>query len=295
VCLADYDLAQVEVLPPVIAYRVGKHKAPVHHLVNQVAQFADTGTEVWLTGAKDEGIKTYIGKACEVLGGKPTVNRGRAGAQLARIRCGPHRGPPLPDDDYARLRLAVSEGERQFLSKPGIYGWRKVDEGSRLLAGLLPDAIAGLRPEGSKPLQVLDLGCGYGYLAIRAATAIAPAPRVTATDSNLAAVIACRANFERFGLCGEVVLDDAAAGIDSRFDLVVCNPPFHRGFETSSGQTDKFIGAAATHLRRRGLALFVVNRFIPLPRAAASVGLDSELLVEQAGFRVYALRPQEVA
>jgi len=79
----------------------------------------------------------------------------------------------LPDDDYTQLRGVKVTPELSVQTKPGIFGWRKEDPGSALLA-----SVADI-PGGA---SVLDLGCGYGYLAIRAAQR--GAGRVWATDSN---------------------------------------------------------------------------------------------------------------
>ena len=44
----------------------------------------------------------------------------------------------------------------RWLSRPGIFSWDRIDDGSALLARHLPDDLAG---------HVADFGCGWGYLA----------------------------------------------------------------------------------------------------------------------------------
>jgi ubiquinone/menaquinone biosynthesis C-methylase UbiE len=76
--------------------------------------------------------------------------------------------------------------------------------------------------------QVLDLGCGTGTLAIRAATAI-PTARVTGLDADPAILERARAKASRAGV--EIHLDHGLAGEmpyeDGRFDVVLSTLLFH--------------------------------------------------------------------
>lgn len=79
-----------------------------------------------------------------------------------------------------------------------------------------------------RDLQVLDLGCGSGAIALAIASE-RPRCRVTATDLADAAVAATRDNALRLGLAGRVeVLQGGwfAPVAGRRYDLIASNPPY---------------------------------------------------------------------
>ncbi|MGZ5181082.1 MAG: peptide chain release factor N(5)-glutamine methyltransferase [Ramlibacter sp.] len=73
--------------------------------------------------------------------------------------------------------------------------------------------------------RVVDLGTGSGAIALAIQQA-RPDAQVTAVDASAAALEVARANAARLGLAVECVPGHWLAGIASRFDLVVSNPPY---------------------------------------------------------------------
>lgn len=273
-----------------VYFRVGKEKAIVHHVINRAAQLLRVGGELCLIGGKNEGIKTYLKKAGALLGGSAEQYRAAKAVTLGRIRRGQALGQALDDRNYPQMiELSATTPRQQAISlasKPGVYGWNKVDEGSQALVEVLASVLPALQ---QAPKTVLDLGCGYGYLSVMASTLL-PA-RYLATDNNCAATAMCEENFSRFGVCGEVLLADCASGIDTTVELVLCNPPFHQGFSVEAGLTERFLQAAHRLLGRGGRALFVVNSFIPLERLARGRYAEVEVLANSGRFKVVQLRP----
>ncbi|MGK2913393.1 MAG: class I SAM-dependent methyltransferase [Porticoccaceae bacterium] len=270
-----------------IGYRIAKEKPVAHHVINQARALLAVGGELLLTGGQQEGIRTYADKAGAYFGSGATVEKHGAW-YLARIvtnmvKAAGAAAAPLDDSDYATLRPIARSGDKFIHSKPGLFGWDKIDQGSALLAEAMVDCFAA-----APPRHLLDLGCGYGYLGLVAAAQGARA--IIATDNCAAALLACRRNFADFGVVGEVVAADCAAAIGECFDTIVCNPPFHRGFANDSQLTARFLAAAASHLEVTGRALFVVNRSVPLEKLAAEASLQTEKVREENGFRVFLLR-----
>lgn len=263
-----------------VFFRVAKEKPVVHHVINAAAERLAPGGRLLLSGGKPQGIKTYARHAAECLGGALDFRK-MGNEYLAVLHRGDHLGALLDARDYATLRPAISDGALSYLSKPGLYGWDKVDAGSALLAeNMLACA----------PLQVLDLGCGYGYLSVQAWHRLQP-QRIVATDNNAAALLACRANFAAQGIVGEVIAADCGTGIDGLFDLVLCNPPFHQGFGVERDLTERFVASARRHTSAQGQALFVTNAFLPLERVARRHYAQVTTLANDGHFRVTQLRP----
>lgn len=139
----------------------------------------------------------------------------------------------------------------------GVFSATAVDAGTRhLLRWLAAERYAAV---GS----VLDLGCGYGPLALWLAAA-APDRRVLAVDRDARALAATRLGAARNGLGervevrGSLGYDDVGAG--ERFDLVVSNIPAKVG---PAALRHLVLGAGA-HLTDLGsVALVVVDRLVP--------------------------------
>lgn len=266
-----------------IACRLSKEKAVVHHIANQAARvLAEVGALV-LVGGKQEGIKTFAKTLCKRLDGTARAEKHGPLYQVTITR-GAGEGQALDDDHYSQLREIARLNGKPVVSKPGQFGWDKIDEGSAMLAAQLPAFLAALP---SPPGALLDLGCGYGYLSL-AAVGLGKFT-ITATDNCAAAVIACRANFAGHGVQGQVVADNAGASLTPGFDAILCNPPFHQGFDNDRNLTRKFLTGAHRLLDRRGRALFVVNSFVPLERLASEIFTGVDTVADNGRFKLVVL------
>lgn len=285
---SDFDLAPwPDQSLALVACRLSKEKASMHYLANGARRALATGGRLVLTGGKGEGIKSYAHRIGGAFGDGRGATRKRGA--LYQVECTKRdaTAPALPDDDYPRLRPVGELNGRPLYSKPGIFGWDRVDAGSRLLADALPAFLAD--SDGEEPRRLLDLGCGYGYLGLAAARLGDFV--ITATDNNAAALIACRHNFREHDIAGRVIADDAGAHLAPGFDLVLCNPPFHQGFRGDRALTEKFLDAARRLLGPGGRALFVVNAFVPLEKLAGHRFRSVVVVRETPSFKVVALTP----
>ncbi|UTW10885.1 methyltransferase [Marinobacterium rhizophilum] len=281
---SDFDLSAIPAgsIARVI-YRVSKEKPLVHHNINQALRVLRTGGELMLSGDKGEGIKGYLERTRTLFAGQGDFEKASANCWLGVFTRPEQPGLTLDDKNYAQLREACADTQFQYWSKPGVFGWDKIDKGSAFLIEHLDTFVTELP---APPARILDLGCGYGYLSLQAARLGAP---VTATDNNAAAIAACERNFAAHGIRGEVIPASCGDGIDGPFELILCNPPFHAGFSVEDDLTERFLSAAARLLARNGIAAFVVNRQIMLERRAASRFARIQTLAENRSFKLVLL------
>lgn len=279
----DMDLGATNTKFDLVAYRISKEKAIVHHVINQTPYRLKDDGQLWLSGYKNEGMKTYISKAEQYFGCKAEISKGERQLKLASLT--PQKlNEPLNDKNYIESICIGEINGIEIHSKPGQFGWNKIDQGSELLLDALQQYLS---TADVKKDSALDLGCGYGYISLSAWQL--GIQNIIATDNNAAAIASCKDNFNRHHIQGKVIADDCAASISEQFDLVLCNPPFHKGFDTEKKLTDLFVQSARNHLNKTGVAFFVVNQFIALEQAAASYFRSVEVVAKNKSFKVIKL------
>ncbi|HSC68974.1 MAG TPA: methyltransferase [Cellvibrio sp.] len=272
-----------------VFYRASKEKPVVHHLLNQAWRCLKPGAQLLIAGYKNEGTKTYIEKISNLFGYVKNIEK-NGPVYSSRITKLTEYNPAqlLDDSDYPQQRPIAVDSGFKLHSKPGVFGWNKVDAGSALLIEQLKQSAPSLGQMNS----CLDLGCGYGYLTIAASTldSCKGISHWTMTDNNAAALELARRNLHDNQLTGTVIPADAGKGLAVKADLILCNPPFHQGFGLDGDLTDKFLASAKRLLAPAGAAFFVVNQFIPLERKATQLFSQVKLLTDNGSFKVIQLK-----
>ncbi|GAA4678756.1 class I SAM-dependent methyltransferase [Frondihabitans cladoniiphilus] len=136
----------------------------------------------------------------------------------------------------------------------GAFAGTKVDIGTRMLLGLVAEAVPGAS-------TIVDLGCGTGVIAAVLARS-RPEARVIASDRSAAAVASATATMQANGLAErvEVVRDNALSTVpDASVDLVLLNPPFHADAAVAPEVAIALFEAAARVLRPGGELWCVFN------------------------------------
>jgi len=138
------------------------------------------------------------------------------------------------------------------------------------------------------PRTLLDLGCGYGYLACESRRF--NFLNIFATDNNAAAIAACRLNFNHYGLnAANVLATDAGQKIVGNFDVILCNPPIHAGFRVDSALILKFLSSTQHLITKTGKALFVVDVCTPLELLAKNNFSRIHILNKNNRFKLISL------
>jgi len=268
-----------------IFYRISKEKAITHHLINQAQRLLKANGSLWICGEKNEGIKTYIEKACKLFNCEKIIQKDGINYFTCIRKKSASAGNPLLDDNYPVLRECFLIKGAPVFSKPGQFGWSKIDQGS---AFLIEEVEPLIRTSSVLFERCLDLGCGYGYLTL--ASKEWPIKERVLTDNNAAALTTAAFNCAAMKLNARVQPSDAGKELTDTFELILCNPPFHQGFNVDGDLTHKFLQNTQKLLTQDGAAYFVVNQFIPLEKKAAPFFKQIKLIAKNKSFSVFELR-----
>lgn len=169
----------------------------------------------------------------------------------------------------------------RYLSRPGLFAWDRADAGSQLLLEQLPADLAG---------AAADLGAGWGYLG---AELLARCPGIHSLDlfeAEARALALARRNLADAKVPVRFHWQDVAAGVPGRYDLVLCNPPFHQGRADQPELGRAFIAAASAALAPGGRLWLVANRHLPYESALAAGFASWRCAAERDGYKVFEAR-----
>jgi len=175
-----------------------------------------------------------------------------------------------------RIGLALPDVTFELVSDAGVFAGDAVDRGTKvlLLDGPAPP------PRG----DLLDLGCGYGPIALTLAHR-APGATVWAVDVNRRALDLCRSNAERASLLNvRVCAPDEVEG-DVTFAAIYSNPPVRIG----KPALHDLLSTWLARLTDDGRAELVVQRNLgadSLARWLAEEGWHVERLQSRQGYRL---------
>ena len=161
----------------------------------------------------------------------------------------------------------------------GMFSPARLDAGTRLLLDVAAD------PPGHPPGgDLLDLGCGYGPIALVLA-ARAPAATVWAVDVNERALALCARNAARAGLGNVRAVTPGDPALPVSYAGIWSNPPIRIGKQALHDLLGGWLprlapGAAATAVVQRHLGSDSLHRWL------TGQGWDVQRITSQAGYRV---------
>ncbi len=174
------------------------------------------------------------------------------------------------------VRLRIGALDLTLQTDRGVFGSKAVDLGTRVL---LREA-----PPPPQDGEVLDLGCGYGPIAIVLAK-LAPGARVWAVDVNERALELTRVNAEAAGAANTTVCTPDKVPDEVRFDAIYSNPPVRVG----KGPLHSLLLEWLPRLNPTGAAYLVVQRNLgsdSLARWLAERGFAVSRLKSKKGYRI---------
>lgn len=136
-----------------------------------------------------------------------------------------------------------------FFSDNGVFSKDKLDFGSNLLLDTLLSNVDKMRE-----LDVLDVGCGYGFLGITIAKILKA--HVVMCDVNKRALHLAEKNCSENGVSAKVLESNMYEHITDRYDLIITNPPIRAGKNVVYGILD----GARDYLKEDGELWMVIRK-----------------------------------
>jgi 16S rRNA (guanine1207-N2)-methyltransferase len=185
------------------------------------------------------------------------------------------------------VQVVLPDMHLRLATDAGVFSPGRLDPGTRLLLDVAPPPPA----DG----DLLDLGCGYGPLALVLAKR-SPEARVWAVDVNQRALDLCTGNAAANGLVNVSCLaaDTNAAsqggpGLPASYQLIWSNPPIRIGKQALHAMLTRWLsrlapGAAAYLVVQRNLGSDSLQRWL------GEDGWDASRFAARAGYRVLEVR-----
>lgn len=210
----------------------------------------------------------------EPVEGPPTHQLAGAGHYFSENPGGP--------EQRRTITARVWGSELELTTANGVFAGAELDRGTAIL---LRESAP---PQGR--VRLLDLGCGYGSIALAVATHAAEA-RVDAVDVNERALALCRDNARTLGVADRVrVLRPEEVEPDRRYHAIWSNPPIRIGKQALHDLLLQWL----PRLTPDGEARLVVGKNLgadTLQRWLVEQGYGCERAASAKGFRVLVVTP----
>jgi 16S rRNA (guanine1207-N2)-methyltransferase len=174
------------------------------------------------------------------------------------------------------VRVVLPDVHLRLETDSGTFSAGRLDPGTRVLL----DTVPAPPPAG----DLLDLGCGYGPVALTMA-ARSPGATVWAVDTNVRALELCVKNAARAGLHNVRCITPGQAPPGTRYAVLWSNPPIRIGKAALHDLLTGWLG----RLVPGGTAYLVVQRNLgadSLHRWLSGEGWAVRRVTSRAGYRV---------
>ena len=189
---------------------------------------------------------------------------------------------PEGPEHRREVHAVIWDLDYDFVSADGVFSGSRLDPGTAVL-------FRETEPPADST-RLLDLGCGFGPIAVALARSV-PDARVDAVDVNERALELTRLNARRYGVDARVSVGTPdAVDPGTRYDEIWSNPPIRIGKPALHDLLTSWL----PRLAPGGVARLVVGKNLgadSLARWLSDQGWDVTRAASAKGFRVLEVRP----
>lgn len=233
------------------------------YLLNRSLDTLEPGGKIWLVGENRAGIKSATKQLASISGTGVTKMDSARHCSLLQTRISdtlyPAPDTQLPDQPQVHpgFSLHFNQKDWNFTTLPGVFSYAKLDPASHMLLQSLEELpVLG---------QILDFACGCGVLGICASSLQADI-QLDLLDVSAMALASAAINLKQAGLesiTTRLLASDAYSRVESRYNAIISNPPFHRDTRQTLEVSESLIRQTPLHLKAKGELRMVANRHLP--------------------------------
>lgn len=237
------------------------------------------GAPVWIYGGSEEGVTSVENHLDGLVDGLEVALLKRRTRVLRGVRSAvPARGAMADWEGVHEIAVPGVQAPLSLRFHPGCFAEGRLDPATRLLLEAVPTPKPGTR--------VLDFACGTGIIAasLRART---PELELSLLDADALALADAKLNVPD----ARYFLGDGLGALDvgGTFNLIVSNPPIHRGRQEDFTVLRSLLEMAPRRLSRSGVLWFVVQRTAGAARLMEPFGAKASRAAETNAFQVWRL------
>ena len=233
---------------------------------------------LWIYGANDEGIKSVARPLAPWFEEVRTVgSKFHCRVWTARRTAADARSELDPWVQMHTLELPC--GARRWHRLPGVFAKGQLDPATALLLKALPESL--------NPKTVLDFACGGGVMGAELRLRW-PDALLTGTDADAVAVDVARRNEGYHAL----ITSDAWNHVPSeRYEMIISNPPIHRGRIEDHGVLRSLISRSGDYLKPEGALWVVGQKRLRLREHLKAYFKEIHCEADNGRFQVWSARP----
>jgi 16S rRNA (guanine1207-N2)-methyltransferase len=168
-----------------------------------------------------------------------------------------------------------------FLSDNGVFAKKYLDFGSKLL-------LETYLSVEDRPLKVLDVGCGYGFIGT--VISVVNNSYVDMTDVNKRALHLAKRNTKKLkNFNGNIFESDAYSNVKDKYDVIITNPPIRVG----KAKVLEILLGAFDHLNEDGTLYFVIRKdqgALSIAKIIKENKCEIDVINKEKGYFIYKVK-----
>ena len=179
------------------------------------------------------------------------------------------------------LKITKEETRKETTILANVFSKKYIDYGSKLL-------LETYLSVEDKPLKVLDVGCGYGFIG--AVISVVNNSYVDMIDVNKRAVHLAKRNTKKLkGFTGSVFESDAYENVKDKYDVVITNPPIRVG----KAKVLEILLESFSHMNDDGTLYFVIRKdqgALSIAKIIKENKCEIDVINKEKGYFIYKVK-----